>query len=92
MSKKNDLKKQIKEMEDKARAEVLAKQASLETVSQEPQKVSFDQWWISINSRVSLKPYMKEILLADFKARGVSKSETLEKYDETLRTFGISVP
>jgi hypothetical protein len=35
---------------------------------------------------------MKEILAVDFKARGLSKSETQEKFDATLRVFGISVP
>jgi hypothetical protein len=96
MSKKNDLKKQIKEMEDKARADALARAAesipSVLEVEAGPKTISFDQWWITINSKIALRPYMKEILVADFKARGLSKNETKEKFDETLRIFGINVP
>lgn len=95
MSKKYDLKKQIKEMEDKARAEAMAAvQAPAPATTEEatPATVSFDQWWMMVNSKVSLKPYMKEIIVVDFKARGLSKNETAEKFDATLRVFGINVP
>jgi len=96
MSRKNDLKKQIKEMEDKARQDALATAAksvpSVLEVEAAPTTVSFDQWWMMVNSKISLKPYMKEIIAVDFKSRGLSKNETSEKFDATLRIFGLDVP
>ena len=41
-----------------------------------------------INKKVSLRPHMKEVLFADFKARGAGKMELEERYDELMRIFG----
>lgn len=84
-----ELRKKMREVEDKAREESMA---SL-PVSQESkaEEISFDQWWILINKMVKLRPHYKEILEADFKARGLKKRETKEKYDEALKIFGIKI-
>ena len=49
----------------------------------------FDVWWMDINRRVTLKSWMKEIVKADFKGRGLSNKETIEIYDDALRVFGV---
>lgn len=81
-----ELKRQIKEMEDKARKEAAPTQSAEEN---KDSKVSFDQWWVMINHKITMRPHMKEILLVDFLARGLTKSETEQRYDDTLRVFGI---
>lgn len=52
--------------------------------------VSFDQWWMVLNAKTPLRAHLKEILLAEFKSRGLSKNETKERYDDALRLFGIT--
>ena len=51
--------------------------------------ISFDQWWMLLNKKISLPYYKKEIIAADFKARGLSQSEKAETFDAALRSFGI---
>jgi len=85
MREKKDLKKQIKAMEDRKRDEAMA--AAAPTPAEE--RVSFDHWWIVSNKRLQLRQHMKEILWADFKARGLKKEESSGKYDEALKLFGL---
>jgi hypothetical protein len=75
-----ELKAKIKEMEAKNREEVV-----LDTEA----KVSFDQWWVMLAKRITVRPSLKEILWADFSARGVGKEELSSKYDECLKLFGL---
>ena len=53
--------------------------------------MSFEQWWMVINKKLQFRPHMKEIIWADFKARGAGKIESEEKYGELLRLFGYTV-
>ena len=94
-SKKTDLalRKQIREQEAKKKeAGTTSSEVKVKIVTGDEgeSKISFDQWWMMINKKVSLKSWMKEIVLADMGARGLTKSETEEKYNEALRLFGIS--
>lgn len=82
----SDLKRQIKDMEDKARAENMA--AVVPVLEDSAEKISFDLWWMMTNSRLKLRAHLKEIMLADFGARGLSKNELKSKYDEALKAFG----
>lgn len=82
-----DLRKKMREMEDKNRE--LAPRPVVEDAA--PEEMSFDQWWITINKIGKLRPHLKEILEVDFKARGLSKKETKERYDEALKVFGIKL-
>ena len=68
--------------EVKEAIEVAAKKVALE-------KVDFDVWYNKVNRRVKIKSWMKEIIKVDFKARGLGNRETSEKFDDTLRIFGI---
>ena len=84
-----ELRKKMKEMENKQFQEILSTQP--EEVSSEPKVISFDEWWMIINSKVPQKEWLKEIIWADFKARGRGKKETEEYYNEALRLFGIKI-
>jgi hypothetical protein len=81
MSEKN-LKRKIKEMED-------AKREQNPQPASPDERQSFDHWWIMLNKRMSLRPHLKEIIWADFNARGLKKEEPVTKYDEGLKLFGL---
>ena len=81
MADKN-LKRKIKEMED-------AKREQNSQPASPNERQSFDHWWIMLNKRMSLRPHLKEIIWADFNARGLKKEEPAVKYDEGLKLFGL---
>lgn len=86
-----ELKRQMKEMEDKQREEALAS-AEVTIVpppGQDVEKVSFDQWWMMLNGKKKRRSSLKEVLWAEFKSRGLSKEEAVEAYDNALRLFGM---
>jgi hypothetical protein len=81
-----ELKRQIKKMEDERRKEA----GPIDSAPEDKEnKISFDTWWVMINNKCPMRPHLKEILLADFQSRGLSKLETEQRYDDTLRVFGI---
>ena len=82
----NGLSAQIKEMEAKKRDEAV----STIPENKEPEKVDFDTWYHIRSSSIPVN-HLKEIILADFKARKLSKKETMEAYDEALRVYGINI-
>ena len=82
-----ELRKKIKEEESKQRAEAM-RNAPVTIVEKKEEKVSFDIWWITSNKQLKLQPHLKEIIWADFKARGACSEETQERYDEMLALFG----
>jgi hypothetical protein len=92
MAKNNDmdLKRRIKDMEDKDREANPIAAASTVLEVKEANTVSFDQWWMMVAHKVKMRPHLKEILWADFNARGLSRNETEQKYDDTLRIFGVA--
>ena len=53
-------------------------------------KVDFDVWY---SKRVKVIPpvHYKEILHADFKARGLLTKETMETFDAALAKYGIKI-
>lgn len=81
--KEKNLKAQIKEMEAKKREE------SAPTVEVE-QEVTFDSWY---HQRKPLIPacHMKEILMADFQARGVKSMATMAAFDKALELYGVKL-
>lgn len=50
--------------------------------------INFDQWWMMMNKKLKLKSHIKEILSAEFKARGLVKNEIKQKFDDAARLFG----
>lgn len=79
-----DLAKEIKAMEAKKREEAL-KQAPPPAAEQ---KMHFDGWYALRGGSIPAQ-HMKEILRADFKARGCSDMETLQRYDAALIQYGV---
>lgn len=76
-----DLKEQIKLMEQGKRS------------SAEPSKdklVSFDQWFHLRKDQIPSR-HMKEILIADFKSRGIEDTATMEQFDKTLALYGVKL-
>jgi len=76
-----DLKAKIKEMEAEQRRQVPVKA---------DKKVSFDSWYHQ-RSHLIPKQHMKEILMADFKSRGLGKQATMEEYDKALKLYGVKL-
>jgi len=85
-----ELHNKMKTMETAKREESL-KDAKVTIITQgsDDNTIDFDTWWMDINRRVTLKPWIKEIIKADFNSRGLDKEEPIERYDETLRLFGF---
>jgi len=79
-----ELMKKIKEAEDKRRTD-----AMVEAFTEAPaDALSFDQWWMMIQNEKPLRPHLKEILWADFKAQGLGKHANKDAYDKALKVFG----
>lgn len=85
MIKKKSLKEEIKDMEQKKRDEA-AKVVKLPA----KQKVSFDSWYHQRKVNIA-KCHMKEIIWADFKARGVGKKAEMQEYDKALELYGVKL-
>ena len=75
------LKEQIKAMEQKKRAK---------KVEAAPSKISFDSWF-HLRKQAIPRQHLKEIIWSYFKSRGLTKEETLQRYDEELRRYGVKI-
>jgi len=58
-------------------------------VSSEPEALSFEDWWLLREVLINKPGHYKEILKADFNARGLSKKEPLERWDWAGKQFGL---
>ena len=79
-----------------ARMEKAKRERALKDVPKAPPKkvaegIAFKIWWMEISKALNLRPYMKEIILADFKARGLGEKEPKEKYMHALELFGYKL-
>lgn len=81
-----ELMKKLKAMEDKKRTDSMIEAA---INSNNASDLSFDQWWMMLTSERPMRPHMKEILWAEFKARGLKKNASKAEYDEALKKFGL---
>jgi hypothetical protein len=81
---------EIKKVQDAKREEVLAK-APPKPATQSSEAISYDQWWMIVNRKIKLQPWLKEVMFADFKARGAGKMETEKRYNELLKLFGYQI-
>ena len=79
----------IKEREQEMRDEAMKKAEEANIVPTDV-TISYDQWWMKVSKKVKLRYQDKEVILVDFLARGLSKKETEEAYDNALRLFGIN--
>lgn len=85
------LAKEIKKME-MAKKDEAAKTAPQPKAKPEADVIDFDMWWMGMIRKVDMRPSYKEIVIADFKARGFSMREKQEDYDRALELFGIKLP
>jgi len=76
------LKEQIKEMESMKRASIVPKK--------EQEVVTFETWFHQRKDKIPTC-HLKEIILADFEARGVSLTETVESFDKALSLYGVKL-
>ena len=72
---------EIKKMEDAKRKATPVKQ---------DKKMSFDSWYHQRKSKIP-KQHLKEILKADFEARGVKSESTVEEFDRALKLYGVKL-
>lgn len=76
-----DLKAKIKKMESEKRPTVPTKVEK---------KVSFDSWYHQRCHKIP-KQHRKEVIMADFKSRGLGKMATMEEFDKALKLYGIKL-
>lgn len=100
MSKKTNKTKQVVESTPKAQEVDWAAIAALEkeahktmveekTQQQEEKALSFEEWWLLREKDIDKPNYYKEILKADFKARGLQKLEKTDRWDWAAKQFGL---
>jgi hypothetical protein len=53
-------------------------------------KIEFDTWW-ALKEELIPSQHKKEIVWADFKARGLSKLESHKDYDKALEKYGVRI-
>jgi len=56
----------------------------------QPVKMDFDAWW-AMREKSIPRQHLKEIILADIKARKLSLNETMKTYDEALGKYGVKL-
>lgn len=77
------LKQEIKAMEQKMREEAAPK-VSLE------KDISFDSWYHQRKGMIN-KCHKKEVIWADFQARGLKKQAQIDQYDRALELYGVKL-
>lgn len=72
--------------------EECALQATDAPVEQEAEapKLDFDAWFASRGAKIP-RHHRKEILRADFSARGLGQCESLEDFDDALNQYGVKL-
>lgn len=84
---------EIKAME-KAKREEAVKSVVKPTPAISKQKevklTSFAEWYFARKGSIHRK-HSKEIILADFKSRGLQDKELIEKFDEALGLYGVKL-
>jgi len=58
--------------------------------AKEVEKVDFDTWFAMRQAKIA-RQHHKEIIQADFKARGVKDSESVADFDAALRKYGVKL-
>ena len=61
-----------------------------EKADQVVEKLDFETWFAMRESKLP-KQHRKEIILADFKARGLQQCESLADFDAALRKYGVNL-
>lgn len=53
-------------------------------------KIAFDAWWAMNEKKIPVQ-HRKEIILADFGARGLGLKETAQSYNDALKRYGVKL-
>ena len=56
----------------------------------QPPTIAFDAWWAMNEKRIPVQ-HRKEIIKADFRARGLSMKETANTYNDALKVYGVKL-
>jgi hypothetical protein len=92
MPRKKSIREQVRDMEKKQRAST-AKKVEVKLVKSEPEaSISFEQWWMLVNKKMDFKPWLKEVMKADFKSRGLGANEKESAFNAALEKFGYRLP
>jgi hypothetical protein len=75
----NKLLKEIKDFERKNK--------KIEEVPE--QLINFEEWWLLRYSSFKMNPYLKDVLRADMKGRGLGVKNTLKQWDDAAKLFGL---
>ena len=86
MTDEEKLEIEIKKMESMKREAATSKIVS----QKKDNRVNYSSWYY-LRSKQIPKVHLKEIILADFEARGLSLKESMETYDEALKKYGIDL-
>ena len=87
MAKKNQ---QAPRAAEAPKAAVAVAEAPKPAVQPLPNKVDFDVWWVLTKKSIPGHHY-KEIIQADFRARGLSLKETMQSYNDALNKYGLKL-
>jgi len=85
----NNVQDEIKRMESEMREKSI-KEAKPIIKADEPVKIAFETWYFMRSKSIPSR-HAKEIIIVDFKARGLKEKETVEIFDEALRKYGIEL-
>jgi hypothetical protein len=77
-------------MANKQRRTPVLTEAGKQEASNEQSKVAFDAWW-AMNEKNIPAHHHKEIVQADFSARGLTSMETTQAYNEALKKYGLKL-
>lgn len=85
-----ELMKQVKRGEKAKRGQQQQEQAA-QTVEIIDETIDFDMWWVEISKTLKLPFHLKEVVWADFKARGLKSKSLKADFDAAMRLFGYAV-
>jgi len=69
---------------------IAAAPAPLLAPAVQPMKLDFDAWW-AMNEKKIPSQHHKEIIKAEFRARGLSLKEPAQSYNEALKKYGVKL-
>lgn len=84
-----EIKKLLKAEEDKAREEAV-KQVEEKSERKVEQSVTFDVWYGGRQADIPAH-HRKEVIKADFRARGLEGLKTRKEWDQALEAYGVKL-
>lgn len=79
-----------KKMKQKIKIMEQEKRKSISVKVVQDKLIHFESWF-HIRKDMIPKQHLKEILIADFKARGIGNEATMAQFDNALRLYGIKL-